>query len=81
MNPITINSTDTSVQDFKEGHPIQVRVNVKENEMKEYRKGATVKVICEDIEATGRIVSEPLELESKEENTGKKTLSLIIEKP
>lgn len=81
MNPININTNDTTLQqNFKEGHPVQVRIEVSEAEMQEYKKGTTVKVMCGDSEATGKIVSEPLEIQSKKEG-GQKTLSLIIEKP
>jgi hypothetical protein len=80
MGTINISSTEeTTIKDFKEGNSVQVRVTVSPNEEKEFAKGKTVKVLCDGSEATGKIVSDPLIVRTKNED-GKETLSLIVEK-
>jgi hypothetical protein len=81
MRTVNISPDESSLyQTFREGHPVQVRVAVSPGEEKEYCKGTVVKVVHESEEAEGKIVSEPLEIDSKSEG-GKKTLSLVVEKP
>jgi hypothetical protein len=81
MRTVNISPDESSLyQTFREGHPVQVRVSVSPGEEKEYRKGTMVKVVHESEEDEAKIVSEPLEIDSKAEN-GKKTLSLVVEKP
>jgi hypothetical protein len=81
MRTVNISPDESSLyQTFREGHPVQVRVSVSPGEENEYRKGTMVKVVHESDESEGKIVSEPLEIDSKAEN-GQKTLSLVVEKP
>jgi hypothetical protein len=81
MRTVNISPDESSLyQTFREGHPVQVRVSVSPGEEKEYRKGTMVKVVHESGESEGKIVSEPLEIDSKAEN-GRKTLSLVVEQP
>jgi hypothetical protein len=81
MKTVTISHDEYTVyQTFQEGHPVQVRVSINPGEEHEYDKGKTVKVVCDEQETEGRIVSQPLEIESKADN-GQKTLSLVLEKP
>lgn len=80
MGSVNINAEDSiSIKDFEEGNSIQVRVKVTEKEKPEYEKGKSVKVIHEGGEMTGKIVSEPIEIDKKRDE-GKITLSLILEK-
>ncbi len=80
MGSVNIDTEDSiSIKDFEEGNSIQVRVKVTEKEKPEYEKGKSVKVIHEGGEMTGRIVSEPIEIDKKRDE-GKITLSLILEK-
>ncbi len=80
MGSVNIDSEDSiSIKDFEDGNSIQVRVKVSEKEKPEFEKGKTVKVIHDDGEMTGKIVSEPIEIGKKRED-GKVTLSLILEK-
>jgi len=81
MKIIDISSRELElVKTFEEGHSVQVRVVVPESEVHEYDKGKTVKVVYEGKEAIGKIVSDPLQVNPESEK-GKKTLSLIVEKP
>jgi hypothetical protein len=81
MKTVNISPDESSLYDtFRDGHPVQVRVSVSPGEEREYEKGQRVKVVYEKEELEGKIVSAPLEVESKKEN-GKKTFSLVLEKP
>jgi hypothetical protein len=81
MKTIDISSRETDLlETFEEGHSVQVRVVVSENETHEYDKGKTVKIIFNGKEAIAKIVSEPLQI-NPESDQGQKTLSLIVEKP
>lgn len=80
MGSVNIDSEDSiSIKDFEDGNSIQVRVKVSEKEKSEFEKGKTIKVIHDDGEMTGRVVSEPIEIDKKRDD-GKVTLSLIVEK-
>ena len=80
MGSVNIDEEDNiSIKDFEEGNSIQVRVKVSEKEKAEFEKGKTIKVIHDDGEMTGKIVSDPIEVDKKRED-GKVTLSLIVEK-
>lgn len=80
MGKVMIPESDSiNFSEFKEGNSVQVRVVVGESEAREYEKGKPVKVNFKDEEATGKIVSEPLVI-NENAQSGKKTLSLIIEK-
>jgi predicted ribosome-associated RNA-binding protein Tma20 len=80
MGSVNIDSEDSiSVKEFEDGKSIQVRVIVSKKEKPDYDKGKSVKVIHQDGEMTGRIVSEPILIDRKRED-GKVTLSLIVEK-
>jgi hypothetical protein len=79
MNPITIPKDDkTSYNDFVAGNPIQVRVKVADSDVSLYSKSKFIRVLHEEGEASARIVSDPLVVESS--GKGPRTLSLIIEK-
>lgn len=81
MKTVNISPDESSLyREFREGHPVQVRVSVNPGEEREYEKGQTVRVKCENEEEEGKIVSEPLEIDSKVVE-GQKTLSLVLEKP
>jgi hypothetical protein len=81
MKTVNISSSEpTLYETFKDGHPVQVRVSVSPGEEHEFDKGKTVKVIYDKNESEGKIVSQPLEVEPKDDN-GQKTLSLVLEKP
>jgi len=81
MKTVSISPDESTIFDtFREGHPVQVRVSVSPGEEHEYDKGKRVKVVFEREESEAKIVSQPLEIESKTEE-GKKTLSLVLEKP
>lgn len=81
MRTVQISPDESSVYEtFRDGHPVQIRVAVRPGDENEYRKGRHVRVTFNDETAEGRIVSEPLEVESKTED-GSKTLSIIVEKP
>jgi hypothetical protein len=81
MKTINIsNSEYTLYQTFQDGHPVQVRVSIKPGEEGDYDKGKTVKIVYENEEIEGKIVSQPLEIDTKTED-GCKTLSLVLEKP
>lgn len=80
MKPITISPDDTlSYNDFSSGNSIQVRLDIKDSELKSYAKNKTIKVIHLDEELTGKIVSDPLVV-SPDSETGHKVVSLIVEK-
>jgi hypothetical protein len=81
MKTVTISHDEYTIYEtFKEGHPVQIRVAVAPGEENEYDKGKTVKVVCDEQEMEGKIVSQPLEIDSKAEG-GTKTFSLVLEKP
>jgi hypothetical protein len=81
MKTVNISPEESTLyKTFQEGHPVQVRVAISPGEEHEYDKGKTVKVVCESEEIEGKIVSQPLEIDSKGED-GQKTLSLVLEKP
>jgi predicted thioesterase len=69
-------SDSISYNEFIKGNPVTVRIEASGNEEK-YMKGTKVKVRHLTMEATGEIVSEPIVIN---QNEGKKTLSIIIEK-
>lgn len=80
MNPIVISEDDViSYREFSDGKPVQVRISVPELQARGFGKGKAVNVIHEGKEARGRIVSEPLEIDSDEEKHIT-TLALVIEK-
>lgn len=80
MGSVNINNEDNiSIKDFEDGNSIQVRVNISPKEKGEYDKGKKVKVVHEGTEMEGKIVSEPIVIDRKQED-GKITLSLIVEK-
>jgi hypothetical protein len=80
MTTIQISPDETALfKDFDEGTSVQVRVNVPGAEAAAYQKGKTVKVVYKDKEATGKIVSDPLEINTDSED-GYKIFSLIVEK-
>jgi hypothetical protein len=70
----------TIYETFKEGHPVQVRISIAPGEEKDYDKGKLVKVVYDETETEGKIVSQPLEIDSSTEK-GKKTISVVVEKP
>jgi hypothetical protein len=81
MKVIDLSTHENTVQEtFDEGHSIQVRVVVSENDANEYEKGKMVKIRYKGTETMAKIVSEPLEV-TPEAQRGEKTLSLIVEKP
>lgn len=80
MGSVNINAEDgISVKEFEEGNSIQVRVVVSEDEKRQYSKGEKVKVVHDDGEMTGKVVSDPIVIDRKRED-GRLTLSLIVEK-
>lgn len=80
MAQVNIDTEDgLSIKEFEEGNSIQVRVAITPAEKSEYDKGKTVTVVHEGGRMTGRVVSEPIQIDRKRED-GKITLSLIIEK-
>lgn len=81
MKTVSISPDESTVfETFREGHPVQVRVSVSPGEEHEYDKGKRVRVVFNAEETEAKIVSQPLEIESKAED-GTKTLSLVLEKP
>jgi hypothetical protein len=81
MKTVNISPDESTLYDtFREGHPVQVRVSVSPGDEHEYDKGKRVRVVYESEELEGKIVSQPLEIESKTED-GQKTFSLVLEKP
>jgi hypothetical protein len=81
MRTVRISPDESTLfETFQEGHPVQVRVSVRPGEEREYEKGQTVKVEYDKKQMDAKIVSEPLEVNTKSED-GKKILSLILEKP
>jgi hypothetical protein len=80
MNPIVISGEDTiSYREFSDGKPVQVRISVPDLQAKGFGKGKPVNVIHDGKESKGRIVSDPLKIDSDNE-THVTTLSLVIEK-
>ena len=80
MGSVNINAEDgISVKEFEEGNSIQVRVVVSDEEKRQYNKGEKIKVVHDDGEMTGKVVSDPILIDRKRED-GKLTLSLIVEK-
>ena len=81
MKTVNISPAEATLYEtFQEGHPVQVRIAVSPGEEHEYDKGKMVKVVYESEEVEGKIVSQPLEIDSKGED-GQVTLSLVLEKP
>ncbi len=81
MKTVNISADEYTIYEtFQEGHPVQVRVSITPGEEHEYDKGKSVKVVFENEEIEGKIVSQPLEIDNKAEG-GHKTLSLVLEKP
>jgi hypothetical protein len=81
MKTVNISPSESSVYEtFRDGHPVQVRVSVSPGDENEYDKGKRVRVVFESEEAEAKIVSQPLEIESKAEG-GQKIFSLVLEKP
>ena len=66
-------------QDFKDGNSVQVRIKVRPEEVVNYEKGKTVEIVRGDYTASGKIVSDPLEVGAPLEGEDR-TLSLIVEK-
>jgi hypothetical protein len=80
MNPVVIPGDDTiSYRDFSNGKPVQVRISVPDLQAKGFGKGKPVNVIHGTQELRGRVVSDPLKIDSDKE-THVTTLSLVIEK-
>lgn len=65
--------------DFKEGNSVQVRVRVSPDEVTNFEKGRTVEIVRGNYTASGKIVSDPLEVGTTVEGEDR-TLSLIVEK-
>jgi hypothetical protein len=81
MKTINISPDESTLYEtLRDGHSVQVRVNIPAVDEHEYDKGKTVKVIYENEEVVGKIVSDPLEVSPSSESAIDKTLSLIIEK-
>jgi hypothetical protein len=81
MKTVNISPDESTLYgEFREGHPVQVRVSIAPGDEKEYDKGKRVRVVFNGEEIEGKIVSQPLEINSKAED-GKKTYSLVLEKP
>ncbi|MBT1702164.1 hypothetical protein [Chryseosolibacter indicus] len=81
MKTVNISPEENSIyRTFQEGHPVQVRVSVSPGDESEYDKGRRVRVVYQNEEVEGKIVSDPLEVEPQQEG-GQKTLSLVLEKP
>jgi hypothetical protein len=81
MKTVNISPDESTLyREFRDGHPVQVRVAISPGDEHEYDKGKRVRVVFESEESEGKIVSQPLEIESKTEE-GQKTLSLVLEKP
>ncbi|HYG02869.1 MAG TPA: hypothetical protein VD927_10525 [Chryseosolibacter sp.] len=82
MRTVNISPDESAIyQTFQEGHPVQVRVTVSPGEEGDYQKGRTVRLVHEKGEAEGKIVSDPLEINSKADDGKMKTFSLVVEKP
>jgi hypothetical protein len=80
MSIINIPSSEgTTIQDFKDGNSVQVRVTVSAKEDNKFEKGQTVKVMCDGSEESAKIVSDPLVVRTKADD-GNETISLIVEK-
>jgi hypothetical protein len=81
MKTVSISPDESTVfETFREGHPVQVRVSVSPGDEHEYDKGKRVRIVFESQESEAKIVSQPLEIESKTDE-GNKTFSLVLEKP
>jgi hypothetical protein len=80
MNPVVIPEEDTiSYREFSDGKPVQVRISVPDLQAKGFGKGKPVNVIHEGKELKGRIVSDPLEIDT-DNDKHLTTLALVIEK-
>jgi len=78
MNQVRISTDDhTTSKGFIDGNPVQVRVEVNENDTN-YRKGRLVNVIVGNREAEAVIVSDPIVV-SLDHDRKSKVLSLIVE--
>jgi hypothetical protein len=81
MKTVNISADEYTIYEtFQDGHPVQVRVSITPGEEHEYDKGKSVKIVYENEETEGKIVSQPLEIDNKAED-GHITLSLVLEKP
>jgi hypothetical protein len=81
MKTVNISADEYTIYEtFLDGHPVQVRVSITPGEEHEYDKGKSVKIVYENEETEGKIVSQPLEIDNKAED-GHITLSLVLEKP
>lgn len=80
MATVTIPSSDSiTYNDFIAGNSVQLRAVATEKDVHDYDKGKTVKVVYQDGEANGKIVSDPLVIRDGDKG-GKKEISLIVEK-
>ena len=80
METITITESEEILfNDLKEGNSVQLRVTVSKGSEEKYGKGKQVKVVFGNQQAVGKIVSDPLVVQTKagEDNH---TLSLMVEK-
>jgi hypothetical protein len=81
MKTVDISTEENAIyQTLQEGHPVQVRVPISPGDESNYDKGTKVKVLYQNEEVEAKIVSQPLEIDSKRED-GQKTFSLVLEKP
>ncbi|SKC85988.1 hypothetical protein [Ohtaekwangia koreensis] len=79
MQTIDVPITDEiSFRDLKEGNSIQVRVTVSNDEQKRIEKGSSVKITFADKTAIAKIVSEPIVIDEKIDDSHI-VLSLIVE--
>jgi hypothetical protein len=79
MQTIDVPITDEiSFRDLKEGNSIQVRVTVSNDEQKRIEKGSPVKITFADKTAMAKIVSEPIVIDEKIDDSHI-VLSLIVE--
>jgi hypothetical protein len=81
MKTVNISPDESTIyNEFRDGHPVQIRVSIAPGDENEYDKGKRVRVVFNGEEIEGKIVSQPLEVNSKAES-GLKTYSLVLEKP
>jgi hypothetical protein len=79
MQTIDVPITDEiSFRDLKEGNSIQVRVTVSNDDQKRIEKGSPVKITFADKTAMAKIVSEPIVIDEKIDDSHI-VLSLIVE--
>jgi hypothetical protein len=78
MATINIPESDSNTyKEFMAGNPVQIRAVSVDNE-KEFAKGKQVKIAHLNMEAAGKIVSDPIVIDDKAKD--KKVLSLVVEK-